>query len=78
MLEWLADAEPQLEQVETGNADANEHMIAINEALGYTILDPSWAWLELPVTMLLDTPVLDTPVLDDPVPDKDVLAAGEH
>jgi RimJ/RimL family protein N-acetyltransferase len=50
MLEWLADAEPQLEQIETGNADANEHMIAINEALGYAILDPSWAWLEMPVT----------------------------
>jgi RimJ/RimL family protein N-acetyltransferase len=68
MLEWLADAEPQLERVETGNADANEHMIAINEALGYTILAPSWAWLELPVTTLLD----------NTVPDKDVLAAGEH
>ncbi len=54
MLEWLADAESQLEQIETGNADANEHMIAINEALGYTILNPSWAWLELPVAALLD------------------------
>ncbi|HEY6791087.1 MAG TPA: hypothetical protein VI365_27645 [Trebonia sp.] len=78
MLEWLADAEPQLAWVETGNSDANEHMIAINEALGYRILDPSRAWLELPVTTLLDDPVLDDPVLDDPVPDKDVLAAGEH
>jgi len=49
MLDWLAEAEPQLEQIETGNADANEHMIAVNEALGFTILDPSWAWMELPV-----------------------------
>ena len=54
MLEWLASAEPQLEQIETGNADANEHMIAINEALGFTILGPSWAWLELPVATVLD------------------------
>jgi RimJ/RimL family protein N-acetyltransferase len=54
MLDWLADAEPQLEQIETGNADANEHMIAINEALGFTILDPSWAWMELPVATVLD------------------------
>ncbi len=53
MLEWLADAEPQLEQIETGNADANEYMIAINEALGFAILDPSWAWLELPVVSAL-------------------------
>ena len=46
MLDWLASAEPQLEQIETGNADANEHMIAINEELGFTILDPAWAWLD--------------------------------
>jgi hypothetical protein len=68
MLGWLADAEPQLEQIETGNADANEHMIAVNETLGYTILDPSWAWLELPVATVLDNTVLDN----------DVLAAGER
>ena len=38
MLELLATAEPQLERIATWNAQANEHMIAVNEALGYTIL----------------------------------------
>ena len=37
MLEWLAEAEPQLEQIETWNAGSNRHMIAINESLGYTV-----------------------------------------
>jgi len=35
MLQWLATAEPQVERIETGNASANRHMIAINEALGF-------------------------------------------
>jgi RimJ/RimL family protein N-acetyltransferase len=68
MLEWLAGTEPHLERIETGNADANEHMIAVNEALGFTILDPSWAWLELPVATVLNNTVLDN----------DGLAAGER
>ena len=38
MLELLAAAEPQLERIQTWNAQANSHMIAVNEALGYTIL----------------------------------------
>ena len=32
---WLADAEPQLEVVDTWNAESNDHMIGVNEALGY-------------------------------------------
>ncbi len=35
MLEWLAEAEPERRWLITGNAETNEHMIAINEALGY-------------------------------------------
>ncbi len=35
MLDWLAETEPRLEHIETWNAGANQHMIAINEALGY-------------------------------------------
>jgi GNAT superfamily N-acetyltransferase len=58
MLQWLADAEPQVEQVETGNADANEHMIAVNETLGFKILQPSWSFLELPVAAVLANKVL--------------------
>jgi GNAT superfamily N-acetyltransferase len=36
MLGWLAETEPRLEYIETWNAGANQHMIAINESLGYT------------------------------------------
>jgi GNAT superfamily N-acetyltransferase/RimJ/RimL family protein N-acetyltransferase len=41
MLDWLATAEPQLERIVTGNAAVNQHMIAINEALGYQLLEPA-------------------------------------
>src|SRR5215469_9650413 len=49
MLEWLAEAEPKLERVATGNAAANEHMIAVNEMLGYEVLPPSYRFYELAV-----------------------------
>jgi GNAT superfamily N-acetyltransferase len=44
MLELLAEREPQLAQILTGNAGENEHMIAINAQLGFEVLDqfPSW------------------------------------
>ena len=35
---WLAEAEPQLETVDTWNAESNDHMIAVNEALGYRVM----------------------------------------
>ncbi len=38
MLRWLAEAEPALETIETWNAESNDHMISINERLGYRIL----------------------------------------
>ena len=45
MQEWLAEAEPQLRRILTGNAGANEHMIAINEALGYRVVGgPLRSW----------------------------------
>jgi GNAT superfamily N-acetyltransferase len=50
MLELLASAEPKLEQIETGNAAANDHMIAVNEQLGYQVVEPGWRSYELPVT----------------------------
>lgn len=40
MLSRLTQAEPGIERIVTGNAAANRHMIAINEALGYELLDP--------------------------------------
>ena len=38
MMDLLATAEPRLERIATWNTDSNQHMIAVNEALGYTIL----------------------------------------
>jgi hypothetical protein len=35
MLLWLDEVEPQVETVDTWNAESNRHMIAVNEALGY-------------------------------------------
>jgi hypothetical protein len=35
MLGWLAETEPRLEHIDTWNAGSNQHMIAINESLGY-------------------------------------------
>lgn len=45
MLEWLATAEPQLERIMTWNAEDNQHMIRVNEALGYTVFGaPATSW----------------------------------
>ena len=54
MLEWLAAAEPQVDRVATGNAAANEHMIAVNEQLGYEVVKPGWRFYEIPVAEVLD------------------------
>lgn len=48
MLDWLATAEPQIERVVTGNAASNEHMIAVNETLGFELYGPGWQFCELP------------------------------
>ena len=39
MLEWLAEAEPQISQIVTFNAAVNEHMVAVNEKLGHRVSD---------------------------------------
>ena len=49
MMELLATTEPQLERITTWNAEVNEHMIAINEALGYTVFGPPVTDLRLEV-----------------------------
>jgi GNAT superfamily N-acetyltransferase len=49
MLELLASAEPQIEWIATGNAATNEHMIAVNEQLGYKVVEPGWRSYEMPV-----------------------------
>ncbi|NUR05593.1 MAG: GNAT family N-acetyltransferase [Nocardioidaceae bacterium] len=38
MLQWLAEVEPQVETVDTWNAESNDHMIAVNEQLGYRVM----------------------------------------
>ncbi len=38
MLLWLAEAEPQVETIDTWNAESNDHMITVNEALGYRVM----------------------------------------
>jgi GNAT superfamily N-acetyltransferase len=38
MLLWLAEVEPQIETLDTWNAESNDHMIAVNEALGYRVM----------------------------------------
>lgn len=52
MLELLAEREPQVTRITTGNADANEHMIAINAQLGFEVVD-EWPYWELDVPQAL-------------------------
>ena len=40
MMELLATTEPQLEQIMTWNGQSNDQMIAVNEAMGYTVFGP--------------------------------------
>jgi RimJ/RimL family protein N-acetyltransferase len=49
MMRRLAEAEPQLRWVATGNAAENAHMIAVNERLGYRVVKPGWRFWEMPV-----------------------------
>ena len=38
MMRWLAEVEPQVESIDTWNAESNDHMIAVNERLRYRAL----------------------------------------
>jgi hypothetical protein len=59
MLELLAEREPQLTQIITGNADVNEHMIAINAELGFEVLDHWQSWeLDVQRALALEEPGL--------------------
>ena len=53
MMDWLASSEPQLEWIETGNASGNEHMIAVNEALGFTVRGGGFHSCELDIAAVL-------------------------
>ena len=57
MLELLAEREPQLARILTGNTDTNVHMIAINDDLGFRVLSE---WSEFEVgTAQVSGPVSD-------------------
>jgi len=53
MLELLAEAEPQIEFIQTTNAAANDHMIAVNQQLGYEVAGPGWRYYDLPLADFL-------------------------
>jgi GNAT superfamily N-acetyltransferase len=44
MLDWLREREPQLRVLDTWNAASNEHMVAVNEALGYRVVGRAVMW----------------------------------
>ena len=49
MLDLLADHDAKVRRIQTGNAGANDHMIAINEQLGFSVLAVHRSW-ELDLT----------------------------
>jgi GNAT superfamily N-acetyltransferase len=53
MLELLREEEPAVERIQTWNAESNRHMIAVNEALGYTIHGQLADWWRLEVPAVL-------------------------
>jgi hypothetical protein len=44
MLRWLREAEPQLTEIDTFNAESNDHMIGVNEALGYKVMGREYSY----------------------------------
>jgi hypothetical protein len=44
MLRWLQTEEPQVRTVSTWNAASNDHMIGVNELLGYRVVANAIAW----------------------------------
>jgi GNAT superfamily N-acetyltransferase/RimJ/RimL family protein N-acetyltransferase len=56
MMELLATTEPQLERISTWNAEVNEHMIAVNEAIGYTVFGQPVTESRLDVTAVPGSP----------------------
>jgi RimJ/RimL family protein N-acetyltransferase len=44
MLDLLASQAPDVDRIFTGNAGSNQHMIAINEQLGFEVADTYRSW----------------------------------
>ena len=38
MMRWMAEEEPRLEYLDTFNAESNDHMVGVNERLGYRVM----------------------------------------
>jgi GNAT superfamily N-acetyltransferase len=53
MQDLLATAEPELKRIVTWNAEVNDHMIGVNEALGYTISGAPGAECRVDVAAML-------------------------
>lgn len=45
MLERLAELEPEVRHISTFNAEANKHMVAVNEQLGFRVTDYFQSWV---------------------------------
>lgn len=41
-LQRLAETEPQIRRIDTGNAASSRHTISTNEALGFRVHGPGW------------------------------------
>jgi GNAT superfamily N-acetyltransferase len=54
MMDWLAEAEPQVKRIVTWNAASNRHMIGVNEELGYEISGRPYRSVELPVSSVVE------------------------
>ena len=44
LLRWLREEQPRLETIDTWNAASNDHMIGVNEALGYRVMGRALAF----------------------------------
>ena len=44
MLRWLREDQPQVVSIDTWNAESNDHMIAVNEQLGYRVMGRGLEW----------------------------------
>jgi GNAT superfamily N-acetyltransferase len=49
MLDWLAQEQPSIGRIVTGNAASNRYMISINTSLGFELLEPLGQSYEMPV-----------------------------
>jgi GNAT superfamily N-acetyltransferase len=53
MVQWLAHVEPRVKRIDTWNSASNQHMVAINENLGYEVWGPAARFATIPATSIL-------------------------